>query len=306
MKSFKPTSLAFALACLLYGAGVAARVQETQAQPPSERDERLALILARAGEGVERYHRGMFRIAFAETHRREELKEDLTPKKSKEYVYESVILRQNFSDDSDDYFARTVSRLKTVDGRPAKKNEVGAAEPVSAHNDFLGFLLPRTQKLYEFTFEGEDTLDGRRALRVGALRTGQGEPRVEWEGGSFVVFAPTKISFWVDTETFDVLRVESHLVREFEFESLHAGGAGPFGRFARPRKISYKREDYAVRFRPVRFKDPEQTLLLPEYAEWVTVIEGAREPAFRTTISFSNYRRFRSDVKVIEDTGPNE
>ena len=69
MKSFKPTSLAFALACLLYGAGVAARVQETQAQPPSERDERLALILARAGEGVERYHRGMFRIAFAETHR---------------------------------------------------------------------------------------------------------------------------------------------------------------------------------------------------------------------------------------------
>ena len=111
---------------------------------------------------------------------------------------------------------------------------------------------------------------------------------------------------WVDAETFDVLRVESHLVREFEFESPHAGGAGLFGRFARPRKIIYKREDYAVRFRPVRFKDPEQTLLLPEYAEWVTVIEGARRPAFRTTISFTNYRRFRSDVKVIEDTGPNE
>ena len=77
MKGSRLTPLAFVLACLLSGAGVAARGQETQ--PPPEKDERLASILARVGEGVGRYHRGMFRIAFTETHRREELKDDLTP-----------------------------------------------------------------------------------------------------------------------------------------------------------------------------------------------------------------------------------
>ena len=61
-----------------------------------------------------------------------------------------------------------------------------------------------------------------------------------------------------------------------------------------------------MRFRPVRFKDPDQTLLLPEYAEWLKVIVGASRPRMRTTISFTNYQRFVSDVRVLEDQGPDE
>jgi len=269
----------------------------------------LAHILARVGEGVERYHRGMFSIRFTDTVRHEDLKEDLTPKRSREYVYESVTLRQNFSEAEDDYFARTVSSLKTVDGKPAKKTEKsGAAAEESApnHEDFLNFLLPKFQNLYQFSFDGEEELRGRRTFRLGALRPGEGEPRVEWKGRSFVAFAPTRMSVWVDAENFDVLQVESHLVDGFEFESPASFSAGPLGRFGPSRKLKYEREDYAVRFRPVPFKDPDQTLLLPECAEWLWVIEGARRPRMRTAISFTNYRRFRSDVKIIEDQGPDE
>jgi hypothetical protein len=305
MKGLKLSPLAFTLACLLF-APCAARGQDAEAVPKAEKDERLARILARVGEGVERYQRGMFSIKFVETVRREDLKEDLTPKRSKEYVYESVTLREDFSAAEDDYLARTVSSLKTVDGKPAKKGDAGDAGADLGHEDFLNFLLPKSQKLYQFSFEGEEMLRGRRTFRVGALRPGEGEPRVEWKGGSFVAFAPTRMSVWVDAETGDVLQVESHLAREFEFESPHAFSAGPLGRFGPSRKLKFEREDYAVRFRPVRFKDPEQTLLLPEYAEWLTLITGASRPRTRTTISFTNYRRFRSDVKVIEDQGPDE
>src|SRR5438270_7898818 len=182
MKSFKLPPLALALACLLCGAPGAARGQEAAAQPASERDERLAHILARVGEGVGRYHRGMFSIQFTEAVRREELKEDLTPKRSKEYVYESVTLRENLSESEDDYFASTASTLKTVDGRPAKKagkGGAGGAETAPNHEDFLNFLLPKFQNLYRFSFDGEETLRGRRTFRVGALRPGGEEPRVE-------------------------------------------------------------------------------------------------------------------------------
>ena len=295
MKGSKLTPLALALACLLCGAPGAARGQEAAARPAPERDERLARILSRVGEAVERYQRGMFSIKFVETVRREELREDLTPKKSKEYVYESVTLRENFSDAEDDYFARTVRRLKAVDGKPAKKTEKGGAGAAATdwdRQDFLNFLLPKSQKLYQFSFEGEETLRGRQTFRLGALRPGEGEPRVEWKGHSFLAFAPGKMTVWVDAETFDVLQVESHLVREFEFESPRVFSAGPFGRFGPSRKLRFARQDYAVRFRPVRFKDPEQTVLLPEYAEWLTVIEGARRPRVRgrlaPTMTFSH------------------
>src|SRR5919201_6135321 len=148
MKGSKLTPLALAIACLLCGARGVARGQEAAAPPAPEKDERLARILARVGETVERYQRGMFSIKFVETVRREELREDLTPKKSKEYVYESVTLRENFSEAEDDYFAKTARRLKTVDGKPAKmKGGAGAAATDWDRQDFLNFLLPKSQKL---------------------------------------------------------------------------------------------------------------------------------------------------------------
>lgn len=313
MKGFNLAAFALALACLLNAAGAArgqaageAQTQSagaTQARSASaaqtpQADERLARLLARVGEAVERYQRGLFGIKFTETVRREELKEDLTPKQSKEYVYESVTTRESLSDAEGDYFARTLSRLQTIDGHAATNKR---SDPAPNHEDFLNFLLPKFQSLYRFSFEGEELLRGRRAFRVGAERPGDEEPRVEWEGGSFVAFAPMHMTVWVDAETSDVLQIESRLVRPFEFDSPRGAVAGPFGRFSPSRRLRYERDDYSVRFRPVHFKAPDQTLLLPEYAEWLWVIEGARRPRTRVTISFTNYQRFVSDVKVIED-----
>jgi hypothetical protein len=311
MKGFNLAACALALACLLFAAG-AARGQGAGEGAAEGKDERLARILARVGDAVERYQRGMFSIKFTETVRREELKEDLTPKKSREYVYESVMLRENLSDAEGDYFAKTVSHLKAVDGKPPKgagKDDTksdAAEESAPNREDFLNFLLPKFQNLYRYTFEGEESLRGRRTFRLSAWRPGAEEPRVEWKGHSFVAFGPTRMNVWVDSETFDVIQVESHLVRPFEFDSPAAFSAGPLGRFGPSRRLRYERDDYAVRFRPVRFKDPEQTLLLPEQAEWLKVIEGASRPRIRTTASFTNYQRFVSDVKVLEDKEPDE
>lgn len=292
-----------ALLALLLGACAAARAQEGAAAPtPTPADEKLARILERAGEAVAKYQAGLFHITFTETLRDEELSKDMTPKKSKEFVFETVVLREQLSGDEEDFYPKSIRQLKTVDGKPAKGNR---RVPWYGYNiQSLGMLLPKHRSLYEFTLEAEEQVGGRAAYRIRALRPGQPPPKVDWQrrmmgmGMSFRALAPTYVLIWVDAENFDVLRLETHLVAPFEFDSPRA-----FGAFGPSRHIRYARQDYAVTFRRQTFKDPEQTLLVPAEAEWLYVMEGAKHPRLRATLRFTDYRRFRSDVKVIEE-GP--
>ncbi|HEX7314968.1 MAG TPA: hypothetical protein VF297_13655 [Pyrinomonadaceae bacterium] len=287
--------LSFMLA-LLASVGAAVRAQE--AAPA--RDEKLERILGRAGEAVARYESGLFSITFTETLRDEELNKEMTPKKSKEFVFETVVLRESLSDNEEDFYPKSLRRLKTVDGKPAKK---GRRVPWYGYSvQSLALLLPKHRHLHEFTLEGEETIGGRAAFRVRALRPGQPPASVEWNRGMMGVGmrfrpnAPMYILLWLDAENFDVLRFETHLVAPFEFDSPRL-----FGAFGPSRHLRWMKQDYAVTFRRQTFKDPEQTLLVPDAAEWLTVIEGAQHPRLRATIRFNNYQRFRSDVKIIEE-----
>lgn len=289
---------AILLALALLACAPAARAQGAGAAPAQ--DGRLGRILERAGEAVARYQSGLFSITFTETLRDEELKKDMTPKRSREFVFETVVLREALSENAEDFYPQSVRRLKTVDGRPAKK---GSRVPWYGYNvQSLALLLPEYQKLYEFTLEGEEAVGGRAAFRLRALRPGQPPASVEWSRGlmgvgmRFRPNAPTYALVWVDAENFDVLRFETHLVAPFEFDSPRA-----FGLFGPSRHLRWTNQDYAVTFRRQTFKDPEQTLLVPDAAEWLTLIEGAQRPRLRATLRFTNYQRFRSDVKVIEE-----
>lgn len=271
--------------------------------PTPARDERLERILDRVGEVVARYQAELFRISFTETLTQEELREDMTPKRSKEFVFDTLVSREALSDDEDDYYPKTVRRVRTIDGKPAKRagrEDAAAGAAVSS----LVFLLPKHRSEFQFALEGEERFEGRRAYRIRILRPGEGPPRVEWDerlvGFSFYVLAPSLNFLWVDAETYDVLRYESHLVEPFEFEGPRPISLG-FGRVGASRRFKYRVNDYAVSFRRERFKDPEQTLLVPVAAEWTRVIEGASKPRTRATLRFSNYQRFRSDVKIVEE-----
>lgn len=278
------------------------RAQEPEAAQAV--DERLERILEKVGEGVEKYQTELFRIAFTETLTQQELREDMTPKKSKEHVFDTIVAREALSEEEDDYYPNPVRRIRTIDGKPAKRAKRSDAAAFTSVSSLV-FLLPKNRKEFRFTLEGEEQFEGRRAYRIRVLRPGEGPPRVEWQTGivgyRFSVFAPTVNLLWVDAETFDVLRYESHLAEPFEFQGPRPVSLG-FGRVGASRRFKLKVNDYAVNFRRERFKDPEQTLLVPVAAEWLRVIEGASKPRLRAALRFSDYRRFRSDVKIIDDT----
>src|ERR1044071_3154516 len=155
-----------------------ARAQEPGPEPA--KDERLERILEKVGEGVEKYQAELFRIAFTETLTQEELREDMTPKKAKEHVFDTIVAREALSEEEDDYYPRPVRRLRTIDGKPAtraRRWDEAAGTFVSS----LVFLLPKNRQDFQFTFEGEEQFEGRRAYRIRMLRPGEGPPRVEWK-----------------------------------------------------------------------------------------------------------------------------
>lgn len=301
------------IACLLSAVGAG---QEQRAEAPlqdKEKDERLARVLKRVGESVERYQGGLFSIAFTETMREEKLKRDLsTPDgRAREYVFDNIALRQKIAEGEDEIFAKTIRRTKTVNGKPAKeakphveKRKCGNAGPGDSYADPLTFLLPKMQPRYEFTDEGEETLEGRKTHVVGFVPRGQGGPKVVQKDDCFWATLPFKGRIWVDAESGDVLRLEWRLIESYEYESPRAMKIGAL-RFGPKRRFNYERFESVTRFRRVEFKDPAQTLLLPAAFESLRVIEGASLPRVRVTRTFTDYRRFVSDVKVIEDAEPN-
>lgn len=298
---------AFLLAGLLR-AGVSGQAAEAARQPEGD-GARLELILERVGGRVERYLAGMFSIAFTEVLRSEGLRDDLTPKgESKEYVFDNVVLREQRAGDERDFYGRTTRRLKAVDGKsvkPSKQKEVldKCGAPGSSYADPLTFLLPKQRALLVFTYEGEEVLRGRRTHRVGFLPREQSKPSVRHEGSCVYAGAMHKGTVWIDAENFDVLQTSARLVEAFDFESPRLFNAG-FARLGPKRKFRFERAEYLTRFRRVAFTDPEQELLLPEYSESLIIISGAREPRVRSTRSFEGYRRFVSDVKIIEEDVP--
>jgi len=59
------------------------------------------------------------------------------------------------------------------------------------------------------------------------------------------------------------------------------------------------REDTTIRYRTVVFSDPDETLLLPESIESLSVLSGGLQSTRRSQI-YSDYRRFVADSRVLE------
>ena len=80
---------------------------------------------------------------------------------------------------------------------------------------------------------------------------------------------------WVDAETFDVLRLDEHLTGMFDFRAPD--------KLARRQAVSdmaLERYDFSVRYREVKFEDPEETLTLPRLVETTSVGVVRGHPVF--------------------------
>jgi len=60
-----------------------------------------------------------------------------------------------------------------------------------------------------------------------------------------------------------------------------------------------ERMDTSIRFKPVTFKDPDETLMLPASASSLHITHGAGTPRLRTSVEYAGYRRFLTGARVV-------
>ena len=316
------------LACLLAASllllpPAPAAGQTRNAPPPSPAPagaRELDALLERVAGRVRLYHERLFSLTFKETVRQERLRRDLTPKgKPAEFVYESLVLHRPAPAGAEGTLPVVTRKLKSRDGKPvdeakeAKKLEArarqarrpcGITDPPAAYGDPLLFLLPERRPALNFSSAGEAALDGRDALVVAfESPPADAPPELKFEDNCFFLSRPLrrKGRAWIDPQTFDVLRLDWELAETFEAKTGNrVVRKGVLFRFAPSRELSYERDVTTIRFRPVAFKNPAQTLLLPVSSEHLRVMRGARDPGFRVTQTYADYRRYVTSSEVKE------
>lgn len=266
-----------------------------QPQAPVDVDE----LLTRVGGRVEQWYARAQSIISLETVSIQPLRSDLTPVDfPRRLAYElRVAWDPERAEPGSLPEASVLRQLTSINGRaPRDRDEPGCMDPKPVSPEPLAMLLPARRGQFEFSVAGRTRVDGRAAVMVDYRGIAPGPPDIKWTRECVTVSLPgrSRGRIWIDAETYDVLRLDEHLVGQFDFpvprEQVRRGAAA---------SMIIERADSSIHFRRVQFRDPEETLLLPAAIDTLTIVRGGAAQRTRITQRFSDYRRFLTDGRIV-------
>jgi hypothetical protein len=199
--------------------------------------------------------------------------------------------------DADESPARVTRQLLTVNGKPPRKGDKPECmDPKSVSPEPLAFLLPDRRHKYAFTSAGVGRVDGREAVMVDYRSLEPGKPIVEWTDDCVSVDVPGRWRgrLWAEPETATIVRMDEQLIGmvDLPIPRKHQQINGALF-------LTLERADMSIRYRAVRFSDPDETLMLPAEITSSSMWRNGGSPGNRVTQSFSNYRRFVTAGRII-------
>lgn len=198
--------------------------------------------------------------------------------------------------------ARTLRQVLKVNGFPPRKNDhdnCTSPEQNTSEVQPLSLLLPQQREEYTFKLAGSARIDNRVAILLDYRMVDKPSVTSELVNGneeciSFAVDGGMRGRVWIDAETFDVLRMDQGLIGLVDI---------PLPRKAANRvrwgSWTMERWDTSIRFKPVTFQDPPETLILPASSTSFRITRGAGIPRLRTSTQYSAYRRFMTGARVL-------
>lgn len=278
---------------VLFAATVAAR------QPATGPD--LAAVLQRVGERVEQYFTRAQSIVCIEI---VGLLPFDTGGSSRSRTVESE-LRLSWEPTDENPVpieARTLRQVIKVNGHAPRKNDRGnctGPEQNTSELQPLSLLLPQQRHEYSFKLAGTGKVDNRAAILLDYRMVAKPSVTVELVEDnedclSYTLEGGLRGRVWIDADTYDVLRMDQGLIGLVDIPL--------------PRKIASRdrwsywtmeRWDTSIRFKPVTFQDPPETLVLPASATSFRITRGSGMPRLRTSTEYSGYRRFITGGRVI-------
>ena len=199
--------------------------------------------------------------------------------------------------------AQTLRQLLKVNGHKPRKNDwdnCTTPEQESEEPQALALLLPSQRADYRFVLAGQGKVDRRPAVMIdyqlvkvvsveSSMIEGRDDCiRFNLEGGM-------RGRLWVDAETFDVLRLDQSLSSMVEIPLPKAARR----RSDMPRSWTMERWDTTIRFKPVTFANPDETLVVPASVSSLRIMRGSGAPRLRTTTDYKNYQRFLTGSRVV-------
>ncbi len=267
---------------LLLAAGAAA-------QPHDETDA----LLDRAATYVEGYYARAQSVLADETIVFQPLARDLTSDGFPRRLVYELRFDWNPSPPAGEPPATVARQLVSATGPQIVPNEQECLAPPAISPEPLAFLLPAERERFVFEIDGEARIDGRRAVTLDYRLRRPGPPVVRWmdECARVDLSGRTRGRAWVEAETGAILRIDERLIGPVDID------APPRPR--RPDRFTFERSDTSIRYAPVTFASPDETLMLPSRIESISVVQNAALSRLRITQSFANYRRFLTNSRIV-------
>ncbi len=251
------------------------------------------VTLDRVSEYVERYYSRAQRLVSRETVTLWPLERD---RRTRRLVYD-LRLEWNPSAEPGTPPAQVVRQLLTADGRPPRPgDDPECMDPKPVSPEPLAILLPKHRDEYAFTSGGTGRIDGR-AVVIFDFRALAREPaKVTWKEECVSVELPGRArgKVWADARTAEILRFDEGLTGIFEVPE-----PPDQSRRLRQSQLVIEQATTSIRYKPVTFADPEETLLLPASIETLTIIRNADVPRMLRVQTFTNYRRFVTEGRIV-------
>ncbi|HEY6509962.1 MAG TPA: hypothetical protein VIY56_18190 [Vicinamibacterales bacterium] len=250
---------------------------------------------------VEQYYGRAQSLMAEETVTLEHLRSDLSSDgPGRRLVYE---MRMEWDPTAAEPKASVLRQLLRVGGRPAKPGaKPECLDPKGISPEPLAFLLP--DRLHRFVFRevGRGRAAEQEAVTIDYRPAREEAPTITGDKECITIDMPmrTRGRLWVQPETHAILRLDEYVVGMTDVRiprSLQSvSGWGLY--------VTVERSDTTTRYAPIRFTDPDETVLLPVQVQAVSVIRASGIQRLRVTQTYKNYRRFITGSRVLEAPAP--
>lgn len=223
-------------------------------------------------------------------------------------VTESELRVETEAEDGDgDGEPKVIRVIRKINGRvprekDSKKDRSGCTDPNPLSPEPLTFLLPAHRDENVFTLAGPGKGKERDMILIDyrSAAAGTKVELIEAKNGRDDCYESkgtisTKGRVWIDASTYDVVRIEEHLMGPVDFRVSE--------NLRRKRNLGdqmvIERADLTIRFRRVVFQDPDEVMLLPESIDDLRVYRGGLQST-RRSHQFSDYRRFLTGARLVK------
>ena len=291
-----PISLAFVLLATLEAA-----VTTDAGQPALPGIDEL---LSRVGEKIAEFYNRAQHVICLETSRVQPINLSYAPQGFARTVESELRVEAESGDTA--FGAKVVREVRKVNGRVPRENKRktrdGCTDPNPLSTEPLEFLLPAHRSEYQFTLAGFAKDRNRPAVRIdfASVNRKSNPELIEDKEGHDDCFdwsepVASRGRIWVDAESYDVLRVERSV-------------SGPVSvrvpvRIQRRHNLKtyvvIMREDTTIRYRKVAFTDPDESLLVPESIDMLSLLSGGLQSTRRSQV-YSDYKRFVTGASIVD------